>query len=147
MIYSGMGVPIVPYTDGCQTEGVVMLSDSCVDKPTPDNYTCQEQVAFDKCYLPFMTSALAAQWSGGFCQWTCQRCSCSVTGPSEDGVEMESMPCASVVKPDIVATNGVLQVISRVLVPPPAFTKEAAMARQAVLADVPVPFVASASRP
>lgn len=37
----------------------------------------QEQVAFDKCYFPFMTSALAAQWQGGFCQRTCQRCSCA----------------------------------------------------------------------
>ena len=44
-----------------------------VDKPTPDNYTCDEQKDFDKCYFPFMTSALAAQWQGGFCQMTCER--------------------------------------------------------------------------
>ena len=27
------------------------IHDSCIDKPTPDNYTCKEQKAFDKCVL------------------------------------------------------------------------------------------------
>lgn len=54
-----------------------MLHDACIDKPTPDNYTCSEQAEFEKCYFPFMTSALAAQWQGGFCQRTCERCSCA----------------------------------------------------------------------
>ena len=53
------------------------LHDACIDKPTPDNYTCRQQKAFDKCDFPFMTSALAAQWQGGFCQRTCGRCSCA----------------------------------------------------------------------
>ena len=27
--------------DPCMTEGALMLHDNCVDKPTPDNYTCE----------------------------------------------------------------------------------------------------------
>lgn len=57
-------------------EGKLMLHDSCIDKPTPDDYECIQQVEFGKCYDPFMISPLGAQWRGGFCEKTCQRCSC-----------------------------------------------------------------------
>lgn len=61
-IATAMGVAVTPFADPCMTEGMIALHDNCVDKPTPDNYTCTQQRTFNKCYLPFMTSALAAQW-------------------------------------------------------------------------------------
>jgi Fasciclin domain len=67
----------------------------------------------------WQTSALAAQWQGGFCQRTCQRCDCS----AGSGVQ-----CSTVVSPDIAASNGVVHGISRVLFPPPVFSKEQAIA-------------------
>lgn len=76
-VFTAKGVEVVPFIDGCMTNGQIMFHDSCIDKPTPDNYTCTEQRTFQKCDFPFMTSALAAQWQGGFCQHTCQRCSCA----------------------------------------------------------------------
>ena len=117
-IYTAKGVEIVPIVDGCQTEGKIALHDSCVDKPTGDNFTCSEQRAFQKCDFPFMVSPLAAQWQGGFCQRTCQRCDCS----PGSGVQ-----CSIVQNVDIDASNGVIQGISRVLFPPPVFTKEQAI--------------------
>ncbi len=109
-IYTAQGVDVTPFTDPCMMDddsraGKIMLHDGCVDKPTPDNFTCevraphadrvllraapawpgtgchgpcclpprtclQEQVLYAKCSFPFMTSALAAQWQGGFCQRT-----------------------------------------------------------------------------
>lgn len=75
-IYTSKGVEVVPFADGAMTEGKIMLHDSCVDKPTPDPYDCTTQVEFNKCLDPFMVSPLGAQWQGGFCQRTCQRCSC-----------------------------------------------------------------------
>jgi hypothetical protein len=53
-IYTAQGVEVVPFADGCMTEGKLMLHDSCIDKPTADNYTCEEQRAFGKCDFPFM---------------------------------------------------------------------------------------------
>lgn len=53
---------------------------SLPSSPSPSSAPCshpQAQKRFDKCYFPFMTSALAAQWQGGFCQRTCERCSCA----------------------------------------------------------------------
>jgi hypothetical protein len=38
-IFSAKGVEVVPFVDGCQTGGAIKLHDSCIDKPTPDNYT------------------------------------------------------------------------------------------------------------
>lgn len=70
---------IVPMSDGAMTEGVLMLHDSCVDKPTPDAITCDDQALFGKCYDPFMVSPLGAQWQGGFCQRSCGRCTCDPT--------------------------------------------------------------------
>jgi hypothetical protein len=72
-----MGVEVVPFVDACSTAGKIMLHDACVDKPTPDTYTCEEQRKYAKCDMPFMQSALAAQWQGGFCQRTCRMCSCA----------------------------------------------------------------------
>jgi len=60
----------------------------------------------------------AAQWQGGFCQRTCQRCDCS----PGSGVQ-----CSIVQNADIDASNGVIHGISRVLFPPPVFTKEQAV--------------------
>ena len=54
-----------------------MLHDSCVDKPTPDQFECSDQARFGKCFDPFMISPLGAQWPGGFCQRTCERCTCN----------------------------------------------------------------------
>jgi hypothetical protein len=48
-IFTSMGVIVTPFNDPCMTEGAVMLHDNCIDKPTPDNYTCLEQLAFEKC--------------------------------------------------------------------------------------------------
>ncbi|GFH16772.1 FAS1 domain-containing protein, partial [Haematococcus lacustris] len=90
-IFTARAVEITPYSDPCMTEGRIMLHDGCVDKPTPDNFTCADQVLYDKCYFPFMTSALAAQWQGGFCQRTCQRCSCAPNS---------GITCSQVILPD-----------------------------------------------
>lgn len=57
-IYTAKGVEVVPIVDGCQTEGKIALHDSCVDKPTGDNFTCIEQRNFGKCDFPFMVSPL-----------------------------------------------------------------------------------------
>jgi hypothetical protein len=66
-----------------------------------------------------MISPLAAQWQGGFCQRTCRRCDCS----PGSGVQ-----CSISTTNDILASNGVIQGINRVLFPPPIFTKEQAIA-------------------
>lgn len=120
-IYTAKGVEVVPIVDGCQTNGKIAFHDSCVDKSTPDNFTCAEQRTFGKCDFPFMVSPQAAQWKGGFCQRTCQRCDCS----SGNGVQ-----CSISQLNDIDASNGVLHIIDRVLLPPPMSTKEEAI-RQA----------------
>ena len=75
-IFTAQGVEVVPFIDSCVGEGKILLHDSCIDKPTPDQYTCSQQKDNDKCDFPFMTSPLAAQWQGGYCQRTCERCSC-----------------------------------------------------------------------
>ncbi|PNH12677.1 hypothetical protein TSOC_000376, partial [Tetrabaena socialis] len=122
-VWTARGVEVIPFNDPCMTEGAIKLHDNCIDKPTPDNFTCAEQAAFDKCFFPFMTSALAAQWQGGFCQRTCERCSCALGS----GVQ-----CATIVAADSFATNGVLHAISRVLFPPPKFSKSDYNASQMV---------------
>eukprot|EP00798_Chlamydomonas_sp_ICE-L_P030316 gene30314-35309_t len=114
-IFTAMGVTVTPFNDACMLEGSIALHDSCVDKPTPDSFTCGEQKTFNKCYFPFMTSALAAQWQGGFCQFTCERCSCAPDS---------GLPCAIIGMRDVVGSNGIMQGISRVLFPPPQFSKE-----------------------
>jgi hypothetical protein len=58
-IYTAQGVEVVPFADGCMTEGKLMLHDSCIDKPTTDNFTCEEQRAFGKCDFPFMVVSTA----------------------------------------------------------------------------------------
>ncbi|KAF5840958.1 hypothetical protein DUNSADRAFT_14982 [Dunaliella salina] len=68
-IWTARSVGVTPFTDPCMTEGRVMLHDGCVDKPTPDTFSCE------------------------------------------------------VVQPDFRASNGIVQGISRVLFPPPAFNK------------------------
>lgn len=45
-IYTAKGVDITPFNDPCMTEGRVMLHDGCVDKPTPDNFTCAVRTLF-----------------------------------------------------------------------------------------------------
>jgi hypothetical protein len=117
-IYTAKGVEVVPIVDGCQTNGKITFHDSCIDKPTGDNYTCAEQRNMGKCDFPFMVSALAAQWEGGFCQRTCQRCDCS---PGS------GVMCAISEITDVDASNGVIHGIHRMLFPPPAFTKEQAI--------------------
>lgn len=52
---------------------------------------------------------------GGFCQRTCERCSCA---PGS------GVLCAEVQQTDAMASNGRVHGISRVLFPPPVFTKE-----------------------
>jgi hypothetical protein len=59
-IHTAQGVEVVPFADGCMTEGKLMLHDSCIDKPTADNFTCEEQRAFGKCDFPFMVVSTAA---------------------------------------------------------------------------------------
>ncbi|GMH32937.1 hypothetical protein BSKO_00771 [Bryopsis sp. KO-2023] len=103
---------VVPFTDGAMTEGKLRLHDSCVDKPTLDGIDCLQQVEFEKCYDPFMVSPLGAQWPGGFCQRTCERCSCDPAA---------GVFCAEILTPDILASNGVIHSINRVLFPPPIF--------------------------
>eukprot|EP01026_Neomeris_dumetosa_P057821 TRINITY_DN53428_c0_g1_i9.p2 TRINITY_DN53428_c0_g1~~TRINITY_DN53428_c0_g1_i9.p2 ORF type:complete len:136 (-),score=8.38 TRINITY_DN53428_c0_g1_i9:262-669(-) len=85
---------------------------------TPDEYTCMQQVEFSKCYDPFMISPSTSNWKGGYCQKTCQRCTCS---PSSN------MKCSMLVSPDLSASNGVVHGIDRVLFPPPVFSKEPEM--------------------
>lgn len=58
-IFTAKGVEVVPFADGCMTEGKLMLHDSCIDKPTGDNYTCAEQKQFAKCDFPFMRRSVA----------------------------------------------------------------------------------------
>ncbi|GMH33035.1 hypothetical protein BSKO_00869 [Bryopsis sp. KO-2023] len=114
-IHTSKGVEVVPFTDGAMTEGRIMLHDSCVDKPTPDPFDCETQIEFEKCGDPYMVSPLGAQWQGGYCQRTCQRCTCD---PSQGG------SCATIEDPDIMSTNGVIHAIDRVLFPPPAFEQK-----------------------
>lgn len=40
-IWSAKSVGVTPFTDPCMTEGRVMLHDGCVDKPTPDTFSCE----------------------------------------------------------------------------------------------------------
>ncbi len=51
-IFTAMGVTVTPFNDPCMLEGSIALHDSCVDKPTPDSFTCEEQKFFNKCYFP-----------------------------------------------------------------------------------------------
>lgn len=76
-IVTAKAAELVPFTDGAMTEGAIMIHDSCVDKPTPDGIKCIDQAGFGKCFTPFMISGLGADWKGGFCERTCERCSCS----------------------------------------------------------------------
>jgi len=127
-IWTARGVEITafggdPCAGGVPTAGRLSLTDTCLNKPTPDQFSCAEQRAFDKCDFPFMSSALAAQWSGGFCGRACERCSCSPEAGGE--------PCAEVALPDLVASNGVVHGVTRVLLPPPRFTKTAALEQAA----------------
>jgi hypothetical protein len=117
-IYTAKGVEVVPIVDGCQTNGKMEFHDSCLDKPSGDNYTCAEQRNFGKCDFPWAVSPLAAQWQGGFCQRTCQRCDCS----PGSGVQ-----CSVSQINDIDASNAVIHGLNRVLFPPPVFTKEQAI--------------------
>ena len=43
IVFTAMGVPVTPFNDPCMTEGAMMIHDNCVDKTTPDNFTCYEQ--------------------------------------------------------------------------------------------------------
>lgn len=61
-IYTSAGVEVVPFEDGCMTEGQLMLHDSCIDKPTADNFTCFEQKNFGKCDFPFMQVSWERYW-------------------------------------------------------------------------------------
>ncbi|EFJ47213.1 hypothetical protein VOLCADRAFT_105189 [Volvox carteri f. nagariensis] len=125
-------VEIIPFNDPCMTEGSMMLHDNCVDKPTPDNYTCEDQKKFEKCFFPFMTSALAAQWQGGFCQRTCERCSCA----ADSGIQ-----CSKLVESDLIGSNGVAHSVNRVLFPPPVFSKAdyANLTSIEITATTPIP--------
>eukprot|EP01026_Neomeris_dumetosa_P047936 TRINITY_DN4129_c1_g1_i1.p3 TRINITY_DN4129_c1_g1~~TRINITY_DN4129_c1_g1_i1.p3 ORF type:complete len:165 (+),score=25.83 TRINITY_DN4129_c1_g1_i1:262-756(+) len=110
-IKTTLGSEVVVMKDPKWTEGQIALNDACVDKPTT-GYPCNQQLEFNKCFEPFMISPLAAGWQGGFCQKTCQRCTCD---PEEGGT------CAIVLYPDIIGGNGVIHGISRVLFAPPMF--------------------------
>eukprot|EP01026_Neomeris_dumetosa_P029578 TRINITY_DN23969_c0_g2_i3.p3 TRINITY_DN23969_c0_g2~~TRINITY_DN23969_c0_g2_i3.p3 ORF type:complete len:127 (-),score=15.98 TRINITY_DN23969_c0_g2_i3:519-899(-) len=117
VMYNNTGIPSVlgPLLqiskDPRQTEGQIGLNDACVDKPTI-GFTCKQQLQFNKCYDPQMLSTRLSSWRGGFCEKTCQRCTCL----EEDGGD-----CAKIVIPDLIASNGVVQGIDRVLFPPPIF--------------------------
>eukprot|EP01025_Chloroclados_australasicus_P011069 TRINITY_DN147_c0_g1_i5.p1 TRINITY_DN147_c0_g1~~TRINITY_DN147_c0_g1_i5.p1 ORF type:complete len:484 (+),score=62.98 TRINITY_DN147_c0_g1_i5:3360-4811(+) len=110
-IKSVLGSEVVVMKDARWTEGQIALNDACVDKPTT-GYPCAQQLEFDKCYEPFMISPLASGWQGGFCQKTCQRCNCN---------DAEGNTCAKIEYPDILAGNGVVHGISRVMFAPPIF--------------------------
>lgn len=75
-VMTAKAIEVTPIRDPLTIEGRLMLHDSCIDKPTPDEFDCQEQVEFNKCFDPFMTSPFGAAWQGGFCERTCQRCTC-----------------------------------------------------------------------
>lgn len=110
-IFTALGVEFVPFNDPILTEGTTMLHDSCVDKPTEDVYDCEMQKMFNKCYEPFMISPLAAQWKGGLCERTCERCTC------------EFGQCATTQLLDLKASNGYVHTVDRVMLPPPTFKK------------------------
>eukprot|EP01023_Acetabularia_acetabulum_P060828 TRINITY_DN731_c1_g1_i12.p1 TRINITY_DN731_c1_g1~~TRINITY_DN731_c1_g1_i12.p1 ORF type:complete len:474 (-),score=84.79 TRINITY_DN731_c1_g1_i12:1246-2667(-) len=111
-IPTATGQDVLVVRDPQQLEGTIGFMDTCIDKPTPDNYTCQEQLEFGKCMEPFMVSALTANWQGGFCERTCGRCSC------------DKYPCVKVGFADLMATNGVIHSIDRLMFPAPIFEKE-----------------------
>eukprot|EP01026_Neomeris_dumetosa_P017847 TRINITY_DN1693_c0_g1_i2.p2 TRINITY_DN1693_c0_g1~~TRINITY_DN1693_c0_g1_i2.p2 ORF type:complete len:235 (+),score=30.11 TRINITY_DN1693_c0_g1_i2:15-719(+) len=110
-IQSLLGSEVVTMKDPRWTEGQIALNDACVDKPTT-GFPCSQQFEFNKCSEPFMVSPLASGWQGGFCQKTCQRCSCD---------DNQGSTCAKILYPDIFAVNGVAHGISRVMFPPPIF--------------------------
>eukprot|EP01025_Chloroclados_australasicus_P000290 TRINITY_DN1013_c0_g1_i4.p1 TRINITY_DN1013_c0_g1~~TRINITY_DN1013_c0_g1_i4.p1 ORF type:complete len:508 (+),score=81.71 TRINITY_DN1013_c0_g1_i4:193-1716(+) len=126
-IKSTLGSEVVVMKDPRWTEGQVALNDACVDKPT-QGYPCAQQLEFDKCYEPFMISPLASGWQGGFCQKTCMRCTCD---------EADSATCAKIVHPDIIAGNGVVHGISRVMFPPPIFDSVEALEEAAPTPESP----------
>lgn len=77
-IGTAKGVEVVAFAEASMGEGKFQFHDSCVDKQTPDPYSCKEQVEFGKCSDPFMSSPLAAAWRGGFCELSCKRCTCDI---------------------------------------------------------------------
>eukprot|EP01023_Acetabularia_acetabulum_P060823 TRINITY_DN731_c0_g1_i4.p1 TRINITY_DN731_c0_g1~~TRINITY_DN731_c0_g1_i4.p1 ORF type:complete len:481 (+),score=92.75 TRINITY_DN731_c0_g1_i4:210-1652(+) len=111
-IATTQGQDIFVVRDAKQIEGTIGFMDTCIDKPTPDKYTCEQQKEFGKCFEPFMMSPLSAQWQGGFCERTCGRCSC------------DRYPCVKVEFADMMATNGVIHSIDRLMFPAPVFEKE-----------------------
>jgi len=107
--YLGLQTAALPdvVLDGTSVSGRLLITDNCVDLPTPDEFTCDEQAKFGKCTDPFMT-APAQGWQGGYCQRSCGRCETAGSG-------------ARVVLTDLEADNGVIHGISRILFPPPIF--------------------------
>eukprot|EP01026_Neomeris_dumetosa_P084671 TRINITY_DN995_c0_g1_i17.p1 TRINITY_DN995_c0_g1~~TRINITY_DN995_c0_g1_i17.p1 ORF type:complete len:486 (-),score=73.46 TRINITY_DN995_c0_g1_i17:277-1734(-) len=110
-INTTQGQDVLIVRDPQEVEGTIAIMDQCVDKPT-GGFTCEQQKDFGKCLEPFMLSSLSAQWQGGFCERTCERCSCR--GDTHHN-------CAKVEFADIMATNGVIHTISRLLFPAPVF--------------------------
>eukprot|EP01024_Parvocaulis_polyphysoides_P039031 TRINITY_DN3524_c0_g4_i2.p1 TRINITY_DN3524_c0_g4~~TRINITY_DN3524_c0_g4_i2.p1 ORF type:complete len:220 (-),score=29.08 TRINITY_DN3524_c0_g4_i2:653-1246(-) len=113
-ITSSLGPTLLITKDASQTEGFVGLNDACVDKPT-QSFSCQRQYQFGKCFDPYMVSIPESGWRGGFCQKTCQRCTCR---------EQDGGVCSKIVIPDLMARNGVVHGIDRLLFPPPIFSDE-----------------------
>eukprot|EP01024_Parvocaulis_polyphysoides_P035634 TRINITY_DN3161_c0_g1_i2.p1 TRINITY_DN3161_c0_g1~~TRINITY_DN3161_c0_g1_i2.p1 ORF type:complete len:484 (+),score=79.25 TRINITY_DN3161_c0_g1_i2:303-1754(+) len=111
-VMTAKGQDVMVVRDPQQIEGTIGFMDTCVDKPTPDRYTCKEQKEFGKCEEPFMISPLSANWQGGYCERTCGRCSC------------DKYPCVKVEFADMMATNGVVHSIDRLMFPAPIFEKE-----------------------
>jgi hypothetical protein len=82
-IYTAKGVEVVPIVDGCQTEGKIALHNSCIDKPTADNFTCAEQKSFLKCDFPFMVCVGCVVCGCGCCPWALVWCVVAQAWPGQ----------------------------------------------------------------
>eukprot|EP01025_Chloroclados_australasicus_P000844 TRINITY_DN10300_c1_g1_i1.p1 TRINITY_DN10300_c1_g1~~TRINITY_DN10300_c1_g1_i1.p1 ORF type:complete len:947 (-),score=123.54 TRINITY_DN10300_c1_g1_i1:381-3221(-) len=102
------GSPVVVIMD--EEDGTFKIHDSCVDVPTRGGHTCEYEYRWGKCFDKFMLNSGGSGWRGGYCQKTCQRCTCS---------KNSDWPCSAILHPDVVsiADNFVVHGIHRVLFP------------------------------
>lgn len=75
----------------------IQLDDACVDRPTPDGFTCKDQRDFGACLQPFMTNP-APDWPAGYCQKTCQRCTCDKQARDGPGMRVDRCSASAAVR-------------------------------------------------
>lgn len=107
---------------------------SCVDKTTPDGFSCEQQKSWGKCSADWFVSA-------GFCQKTCGRCPPAAAAPKLNAVE-ESVPAEPAA-----AAGGAAAGAAAVPGAVPAAAAAAPATAAAAAAAVPRPLPAPAAVP